>query len=88
LLVYLLQSCEKITCSTAVMLTMQELEKHKIPYVPLIMMHDEEDFMVPEELAEKAAAIGKVAFREGPKIYGIEIMDGESKIGNSWYEVH
>jgi len=44
--------------------------------------------MVPEEHTKRAAEIGKMAFREGPKLYGINIMDGESKIGETWYEVH
>lgn len=88
LLVYLLQACEKVTCSAAVMLTMQRLEEREIPYIPLIMYHDEEDFMVPEEFAEEAAAIGKQAFKDGPKMFGIEIMDGDAKIGHNWYEVH
>jgi hypothetical protein len=52
------------------------------------MMHDEEDFMVPEEHAEIAAKISKQAFIDGPKLFGVEIMDGEAKIGNNWYEVH
>ncbi len=88
LLVYLLQAAEKATCSAAVMLTMEGLEKAGIPYQPCIMMHDEEDFMVPEEHAEAAAKISKQAFIDGPKLFGVEIMDGEAKIGNNWYEVH
>lgn len=88
LLVYLLQSCEKATCSAAIMLIMQNLEKANIPYIPLIYYHDEADFMVPEEYAEDAARIGKEAFKEGPKLYGIDIMDGSGKIGDTWYDVH
>jgi DNA polymerase I len=88
LLVYLLQSTEKATCATAVMLLMKELEEKSIPYEPLIMMHDETQFQVPLEYAEQAAEIGRRAFREGPKLLGVTIMDGESKIGNNWYETH
>jgi DNA polymerase-1 len=88
LLVYLLQSLEKITCTTALMLIVKKLREENIPYIPLIMYHDEIDFMVPEKYSERAAEIGKEAFRDGPKIYGIQIMDGESKIGNNWYEIH
>ncbi len=88
LLVYLLQSCEKVTCSAAVMLAMENLEKENIPYIPLIMYHDEIDFMVPEEHAERAREIGKDAFKEGPKLFGIQIMDGDGKIGDNWYEIH
>lgn len=88
LLVYLLQSCEKITCSAACMLLMQWLEERKIPYQPCIMMHDELDFLVPEEHAEEARELGKLAFAEGPKLFGIKIMGGSGKIGDNWYEVH
>jgi DNA polymerase I-like protein with 3'-5' exonuclease and polymerase domains len=88
LLVYLLQSAEKITCGAACMLAMERLESAGIPYQPLIMMHDEIDFMVPEEFAEQAAEIGKQAFADGPKLFGVEIMDGSGKIGNDWYEIH
>jgi DNA polymerase-1 len=88
LLVYLLQSAEKITCSAACMLLMQWLEEEGIPYHPCIMMHDELDFMVPEQYAERAAELGVKAFQEGPKLFGVQIMDGGKKIGNNWYEVH
>ena len=88
LLVYLLQSAEKITCSSALMLTMERLEAENIPYMPCIFYHDEIDFQVPEEFAEKAAEIGKQAFADGPKLFGINIMSGDAKIGNTWYDVH
>jgi len=88
LLVYLLQSAEKITCASALMLTVANLEKEKIPYKPCIFYHDEIDFMVPEEYAERAAQIGKQSFAEGPKLFGVTIMDGGAKIGNNWYDVH
>jgi hypothetical protein len=44
--------------------------------------------MVPEEFAEKAAAIGKQAFIDGPLLFDIDIMNGDSKIGDTWYEIH
>jgi DNA polymerase I-like protein with 3'-5' exonuclease and polymerase domains len=88
LLVYLLQACEKITCATAVMLTMEELERAEIPYVPLIMMHDEEDFMVPEEHSERAKEIGVKSFKEGAELYDITIMGGDGKVGDTWYDIH
>ena len=88
LLVYLLQGCEKITCSAALMVAVKEFKARGIPYIPCIYYHDEIDFMVPEEYAEEAAAIGKLAFKTGPELYGITIMDGDAKIGNNWLEVH
>ena len=88
LLVYLLQSAEKITCSSSLMLTMEKLEIEGIPYMPLIFMHDEYQFMVPEEYSEHALEIGVQAFRDGPKLFGVNIMDGEGKIGDSWFDTH
>jgi hypothetical protein len=88
LLVYLLQACEKATCSAALMLTVEQLEKECIPYQPCIFYHDEIDFMVKEEHAARAGAIAKSAFKEGPKLFGVTIMDGEAKIGKSWYDIH
>lgn len=88
LLVYLLQACEKATCGAAVMMCMQNLEKEGIPYQPVVFYHDEIDFMVPTEHAERARVIGREAFRDGPKLFGVQIMDGGDKIGKDWYEIH
>jgi DNA polymerase-1 len=88
LLVYLLQSTEKITCGAACMLLMERLEAENIPYIPLIMMHDELDFMVPDEYAQRAKEIGITCFQDGPKIFGVTIMDGGGKMGKNWYEIH
>jgi DNA polymerase-1 len=88
LLVYLLQSAEKITCSSALMLAVQKLEEENIPYQPLIFYHDEIDFMVPIEYAERAAEIAASSFKDAPKLYGVEIMDGDAKVGKNWYEIH
>ena len=88
LLVYLLQSLEKITCSTALMLTQKRLKENNIPYIPLIFYHDEIDFMVPNEYAAKAAEIGAQAFDDGPRMYNINIMGGDSKTGETWYDIH
>jgi len=88
LLVYLLQSCEKVTCASAVMLTMERLEAAGIPYMPCIFYHDEFQFMVPEEFAEKAVEIGISGFKEGPKLFGVNIMDGSGSFGDNWYDTH
>jgi DNA polymerase I len=88
LLVYLLQAAEKVTCSSALAMTVAGLEKENIPYIPLIYYHDEIQFMTPEQYAERAAEIAAEAFREAPKLYGVTIMDGKSKIGDNWSETH
>jgi DNA polymerase-1 len=88
LLVYLLQACEKATCAASLMLTMAKLEEENIPYIPLIFYHDEIQWMVPEQYAERACQIGEMSFREGPKLFGIQIMDGKAQAGNNWFETH
>jgi DNA polymerase-1 len=88
LLVYLLQALEKITCASALHYAIEKLREEGIPYHELIMYHDEFEIEVPDEYAERAREIGIEAFREAPKLYGIEIMDGDGKIGKSWYDVH
>lgn len=88
LLVYLLQSTEKLTCGGAVHLLIRRLKEENIWFQPCIMMHDEVQFLVKEADAERAAVIGRECFRDGPKLFGIEIMDGGAKIGANWYETH
>jgi hypothetical protein len=67
---------------------MDHLEAEGIPYIPCIFYHDEIDFMVPEEFAERAMRIGVDGFRDGPKTFNVQIMDGGGKIGKDWYDVH
>ena len=88
LLVYLLQACEKATCAGAVMLTMNKLEEEGIPYKPTIFYHDEANLRVPTQYAERTRVILEEAFKEGPKLFGIDIMAGDAKIGTSWLEIH
>jgi DNA polymerase I len=88
LLNYTLQSFEAITCKAALLYFNTKMEEEGIPYFPLIFMHDELQVEVAKEHAERTAIIMKEAFREAPKWYGVNIMDGESKIGNTWFETH
>lgn len=85
---YLLQSFEAITCKAATAYTYLKLKKEGIPFNPLIFYHDEIEFEVPEEYAEKASQIAREGFRDAAKDFGVTILDGESKIGDSWYDVH
>jgi len=85
---YVLQSLEAVTCKAATALAMERLKEANIPYKPLIFYHDEIEFEVPEQYAEEAAKIAKSAFKDAPTQFGVLIMDGESKIGSNWYEVH
>jgi len=85
---YLLQSCEKITCALAIMWAMKKMDEENIWYQPLTWQHDETQVLVKDEDASRAAEIWKEAYKEGPKLLNVLIMDGESKIGNNWKETH
>ncbi len=85
---YLLQSCEAVTCKAATAMAYERLKEAQIPFNPLIFYHDEIEFEVPHEYAERAAQIAKESFRDAPKLFDVSIMDGEAKIGNNWYDVH
>jgi hypothetical protein len=85
---YLLQKFEAVTCKAATAQIKNKLEEENIPYFPLIFYHDEVEFEVPNEYAERASVIAKEAFRDAPKMFNAVIMDGEAKIGFDWYDVH
>ena len=87
---YLLQSCEAVTCKAALSMFISRMsEEHpEIPYMPLIFYHDEFEVATPDRYAEIVRVIAKECFRDAPKEFGVVIMDGESKAGASWYDVH
>jgi hypothetical protein len=85
---YLLQDFEAISCKAAVAYIMEKCEKEGVPYIPLIWYHDEFEIMVPEEHAEKVREWSIEAYRESGKEFGMMILDGAGKVGDSWYDVH
>jgi DNA polymerase-1 len=85
---YLLQSFEAVTCKAAIAYMMEKFKEEKLDVHPLIFMHDECQLDVSKEDAERVAEIAAEAFREAPKIFGVNIMDGEAKIGANWLETH
>ena len=70
------------------MLITNRLKDAGIPYQPLVFYHDEVQFAVPTEFKDKALEISKKAFEDGPRLFGITIMSGESKSGNNWFDTH
>jgi DNA polymerase-1 len=87
---YIVQSCEAVTCKMATAIIVEKLDKEigRENWLPLIFYHDEVQLLVKEEFVELASKICAEAFKEGPMEFGIKIMDGESKVGNNWYETH
>ena len=74
---YLLQSFEAITCKASLMYAVEKFKEEDIDALPRLWYHDEMAFSVPEEHAERAKEILIEAYREGPKMFGVEIMDGD-----------
>jgi DNA polymerase-1 len=85
---YLLQSFEKITVAASVDQLQEELDSKGFDWQPLIVYHDEIQFMVREDQAEAAKEIALKAFKEAPKKFGAMIMDGSAAIGKNWMETH
>jgi DNA polymerase-1 len=85
---YLLQSCEAVTCKAAVALMMKYFKEEELDVKPLIFYHDEVQLDVAEKDSKRVAELAAKAFREAPKQFGVDIMDGESMIGNTWYDTH
>lgn len=84
-----LQDLEKATCAASMMWSWQKLREEGIDAYPLIFYHDEDAFAVKKEDVERAKPIIQAGFREGPKWFGVEIMDGgEAKSGDSYAAVH
>ena len=66
----------------------KKLEEERIPYTPLIWYHDEDEIEVDEQYAQRASEISEEAYRVSGRVFGMMILDGKSKIGNTWYDVH
>ena len=85
---YLLQSAEGLTCKAAVSYAMNKIREEGIDAYPTLFYHDEQAWVVKEDQAERVKEILVESFREGPKVFGVTIMDGEGCIGNNYAEVH
>ena len=85
---YLLQSAEGLTCKAAVSYAMNKIREEGIDAYPTLFYHDEQAWIVRDDQAERVKEILEESFREGPKVFGVEIMDGEGSIGDCYAEVH
>ena len=85
---YLLQAAEGITCKAAVSYAMNKIEAEGLDAYPTLFYHDEQAWVVREDQAERVKEILEESFREGPKLFGVDIMDGEGCIGDNYAQVH
>jgi hypothetical protein len=88
LLNYRLQSIEGITCKAAAVYFKEKAAEIGLQYNFLLHYHDEIAIECPLSEATRAKELAAEAFREAPKWFGIECMDGEAKIGHNYAEVH
>jgi hypothetical protein len=86
---YLLQSAEGITCKAAVSYQMQKIKEEGLRAKPRIFYHDEAAWSVHPDDADRVGQILKDSFKEAPKWFGVECMDGgDAMIGTSYADVH
>ena len=85
---YLLQSFEAITCKAALVYAFDKLTEEGLDWYPTMFMHDEVAFVIREDQAEKGLEIAIEGMREGPKMFGAMIMDGDGSIGDDYSHVH
>ena len=86
---YLLQSAEGITCKAALAYGWKKMQEEGLRAEPRLFYHDELAFQAHPDDAERVGEILKEAFTEGPKTFGVDIMEGgDYVIGESYADVH
>lgn len=86
---YLLQSAEGITCKAAVSYQMQKIKEEGLRAMPRIFYHDETAWTVHPDDADRVGEILKESFKEAPRWFGVECMDGgDYIIGQTYADVH
>jgi len=85
---YLLQSAEAITCKAAIGYAMKKIKLEKLDAYPVIFYHDEMAWVAKESDAERVKEICIESFREAPKQFNVQCMDGDGVIGNCYADVH
>ena len=88
---FLLQSCGSILVKTSTILLHSRIDweqwQDKVNMVAHV--HDEMQFQVKEELADKLGLAAIKAIKESKFIYNFNCpLDGEYKVGQSWSETH
>ena len=86
---YLLQAAEGVTCKAAVSYAMNKIKEESLDAYPAIFYHDEQAWVSSDKDSKRVGEILQESFREAPKWFGVECMDGGNYvIGNSYAEVH
>ena len=68
---------------------MNKIREEKLDAYPAIFYHDEQAWIASDKDSKRVGEILQESFREAPKWFGVECMDGGNYvIGNSYAEVH
>ena len=86
---YLLQGAEGITCKAAVSWAMAKIKEEDLRACPRLFYHDEIAYTAHPDDAARVGEILQAAFKEAPKTFGVECMDGgDPMFGDSYAAVH
>lgn len=86
---YLLQSAEAITCKAALSYAWTKIKEEGLNAEPRLFYHDELAFVASEEDSVRVGEILSESFREAPKWFNVECMDGgDPMFGTSYADVH
>ncbi len=86
---YLLQSMEGISCKAAISYAMEQISKEGLRAEPRLFYHDEQAWAAHPDDARRVGEILQESFKEGPKMFGIECMDGGNPMfGDNYAEIH
>ena len=86
---YLLQTTEGITCKAALSYSMKKIKEEGLKAEPRLFYHDEIAYVASKKDANRVGEILQESFREAPKTFGVECMDGGNYVvGTSYADVH
>jgi len=86
---YLLQSMEGISCKAAIAYAMEKIEAEGLRAEPRLFYHDEQAWNSHPDDADRVGEILKESFKEAPKKFNINCMDGGDYVkGTSYADVH
>lgn len=89
LLVYLLQNFEEVLVKIALVTAYDMVKAEGLDAKLATIQHDEFQWIVKEEHADRVAKILEQSFEIAGTIIGSRcIIKGEAEIGNNWYETH
>ena len=89
LLNYLLQSAEGISCKASIHYQMEKIREEGLRAEPRLFYHDESAWCVHPDDAERVGAILQESFEIGPRMVGIECMNGgDPMFGGNYAAVH